>query len=548
MSRVDTLYRTSSLARIERLEQSQHWSGSTLHGLLAQASAARPQQLAVADPSNRAELLGDTSAPYRLNFDQLQQAASALAVQLREQGVSAGDVVAVQLPNIVELVVCYFAISQLGAVISPLPVQYRSHEINTLCNQLAPVAVVTCRQFKQQPLASHWQQAAAALPCLVWGEALQLDALLNSRAPAVAAASDANAIVSLCWTSGTTGTPKAVPRSHNMWLASARACISAGNYRDGDRLLNPFPLVNMAAIASFLYPMVMSGCSVILHHPLEVPLFLQQLVSEQITYTVAPPALLNQLAKSPALWQQLDTSHLRAIGSGSAPLSAWMVETFERDFATPIVNLYGSNEGVTLFATAENCPEPTLRATQFPLPPQASGIRCAVVDVDSRQPLRGDGERGELLIAGPTVFDGYANSVDRHCFQTIDGEEYFCSGDLVELCQQGRQIRIVGRCKELINRGGEKISPVELEQILEQMAEIAEIACYGYPDERLGERVAAAVVVADGHPPPTLEHLAAFLQQRGVAKSKWPEQLQLVAELPRNPLGKVQRFSLRAAA
>ena len=535
----------SQPARIQALEAAKLWSGQTLHGLLRHQCRQRPDQLAVADPNNRGELLGDASSPQRLSFSQLDHAAWQLAQQLRQAGVSAGDVVAVQLPNIVELALCYFALSQIGAVISPLPVQYRGHEIATLCSVTQLRLAITCRQFKSEPLAANWRQAEPALKLLVWGEQLMLADLLDHLSPEHTAVVDQpNAIVTLCWTSGTTGTPKAVPRSHNMWVASAQATITAGQYQPGDRLLNPFPLVNMAAIASFLYPMVLTGCSLILHHPLDVPLFLQQLVSEKIHYTVAPPPLLNQLAKNPELWQQLDTSALRAIGSGSAPLSAWMLEQFEKNYGVPIVNLYGSNEGVTLFATRDNCPNPTLRATQFPLPAEGSGMRCAVVDVDSRQQLTGNGACGELMFAGPTVFDGYANSAADDSFTTLDGIAYFCTGDLVELCDNARQIRIVGRCKELINRGGEKISPIELDQLLEQMPAVAEVACFGYADARLGERVGAAVVVAAEQPTPSLQELCDFLEQRGVAKTKWPEQLQIVEHLPRNPLGKIERFNL----
>jgi non-ribosomal peptide synthetase component E (peptide arylation enzyme) len=153
---------------------------------------------------------------------------------------------------------------------------------------------------------------------------------------------------------------------------------------------------------------------------------------------------------------------------------------------------------------------------------------------------------GELLFSGPTVFNGYAGQTELECFIELDGVRYFRTGDLVELAAGGRQLRVVGRCKELINRGGEKISPAELDQLLEQLNNVAEVACYGYPDQRLGERVAAAVVVADGHRPPTLTELCDYLELCGVAKTKWPEQLNLVAALPRNPLGKVERFALAA--
>lgn len=517
----------------------------TLHEALSVRAISHSTQLAVADPDNRAELLDDGSTPRRLTFAELDRAAARLAERLHGIGVGRADVIVVQLPNIVELAICYFAVSRLGAILSPLPMQYRSHEITTICATISPKVAITCSRFKGDQIAQQWRHTAVVEQLLVVGEQLDFSA---APAPATSypLACDGDATITLCWTSGTTGTPKAVPRSHAMWVASSTACIEAGGYRSGDRLLNPFPLVNMAAIGSFLYPMVLCGCSLILHHPLDAPLFMHQLASEQITYTVAPPALLNQLAKNPPLWQQLGAIQLRAIGSGSAPLSGWMITTFERDYGVPIVNLYGSNEGITLFSTQHNCPDPELRASQFPLPTAASGLRCALIDIDSGEQIKADGVTGELLFSGPTVFNGYAGQTELECFIELDGVRYFRTGDLVELAAGGRQLRVVGRCKELINRGGEKISPAELDQLLEQLNNVAEVACYGYPDQRLGERVAAAVVVADGHRPPTLTELCDYLELCGVAKTKWPEQLNLVAALPRNPLGKVERFALAA--
>lgn len=175
-------------------------------------------------------------------------------------------------------------------------------------------------------------------------------------------------MLSICWTSGTTGTPKGVPRSHNMWLATARCSMAAGSYTADDVLLNPFPLVNMAALGGFLFPAALLGCSIVLHHPLDAPLFLKQMQDERISFTIAPPALLNQLAKTPPMWNSFDFSALRCVGSGSAPLAPWMIATFSRDFGKEVVNFYGSNEGISLFATPETAPEPEVRATMFPRP------------------------------------------------------------------------------------------------------------------------------------------------------------------------------------
>jgi cyclohexanecarboxylate-CoA ligase len=358
--------------------------------------------------------------------------------------------------------------------------------------------------------------------------------------------------VTICWTSGTTGTPKGVPRSHNMWVATARACIEAGGYEAGDRLLNPFPLVNMAAIGAFLYPCLLMPCALVLHQPMNPPLFLAQMQDEKISFTIAPPALLNQLAKSEAMWRRFDFSALRALGSGSAPLAPWMIETFSQQYGKEVINFYGSNEGVALFCTPQTATDPAVRATMFPALGSGRGnwqgaaagfVLSKLVDPETGELITEPGRVGELLFGGATVFDGYLGTDNR---TVMDAEGYFHTGDLVEICgDPPHYYRIAGRCKDIINRGGMKISPAELDVLLEGMPQLKEVAVCGYTDETLGERVCACVVPAAADAAPTLEKLVSWLTERGLARYKLPERLEVLTALPRNPLGKVQRFLLR---
>jgi acyl-CoA synthetase (AMP-forming)/AMP-acid ligase II len=319
--------------------------------------------------------------------------------------------------------------------------------------------------------------------------------------------------------------------------------MAAGAYTAEDILLNPFPLVNMAALGGFLFPAALLGCSIVLHHPLDPPLFLRQMQDEKITFTIAPPALLNQLAKSPELWKQFDFSALRRVGSGSAPLAPWMIETFSRDYGKEVVNFYGSNEGISLFATPETAPEPQVRAALFPRPEAGAAIATKVADPATGLELEREGERGELLIGGATVFDGYLGHDNSDVF-AADG--FFRTGDLVEICgEQGDFYRIVGRCKDIINRGGMKISPAELDVALEQHPQVLEAAVCAYPDERLGEKICACLVPRPGAAPPDLGALQDYLLEQGFARFKLPERIEIFERLPRNALGKVQRFSLQ---
>ena len=348
--------------------------------------------------------------------------------------------------------------SKLGAVISPVPVQYGPHELQELAGALEADAVISLDRLRGENLAEAAAAALPDLPVLAFGRELSLDTSAAVATQDLPGDSDANRIITVCWTSGTTGTPKGVPRSHNMWLATARATADAGGYREGDVLLNPFPLVNMAAVGGFLYAATLLGCSLVLHHPLDPPLFLKQLQDERASFTIAPPALLNQLAKSPELWGQFDFSALRAVGSGSAPLSPEMIATVEGTYGKPVVNFYGSNEGISLFSTPQTAPEPEVRATMFPrfgaedVPFTGitqDSVRSKVIDPDSGAAITEPGTPGELCFAGATVFDGYLAHDGEGVF-TEDG--YLRTGDLVEICgEPPHYYRIVGRCKDIIN-------------------------------------------------------------------------------------------------
>ncbi len=552
--------KTSSRRRIEAMTAQGLWGKQTVHGLLADRSAEFPDLLAAADPPNRESLVA--GKPLRLSFSELDCASDNLAADLLQRGIASGDALLVQLPNICELVVTYYACSKIGAVISPLPVQYGAHEIALAARQLKPKAMITLRAFKETPMAATARSTlddATEIWTFDGGEQpLEITTTIDSERTARLQhylqqhSPSANQIFTVSWTSGTTGTPKGVPRSHNMWIATGRASAEAGQYRPGDRLLNPFPLVNMAALGGFFIPSVLKGCSLVLHHPFDPPVFLGQLQNERITFTIVPPAMLNQLAKSAETWNRFDFSELRRIGSGSAPLSPWMIDVFDKQYGKAIVNFYGSNEGISLYSTPESSPDPEVRATMFPrlgcadMPWTGVAhelVRNRVVRVGSEEEITEPGIPGELLFAGPTVFDGYLGMDSGEVF-TSDG--WFRTGDLVEICgDPPNYYRIVGRCKDIINRGGMKISPTEIDILLEGHPSIAEAAVCAYPDDDLGERVCACVVAVAGGEPPTLDSINQYLLKQGLAKFKLPERLLILQQLPRNPLGKVQRHELQ---
>ena len=554
---------TSTPKRIDQYVKQGLWENKTLHSLLGESRNRYPQILAVADQPNRIELTGTN--PLRLSFLELDQASTNLACEFVNHGLTRGDCVVVQLPNIVELMVLYMAVSKIGAIMSPIPVQYGAHEILHICGSVLPKAFITIDRFKDDNLAATARQLLdSEIPVFAFGNsfngAIQLALNCGSMEENLLLLDDYQAswpitgdhIITICWTSGTTGTPKGVPRSHNMWVTVCRSCIEAGEIQAGDRLLNPFPMINMAALATFLYSSALLGCSVILHHPLDPAVFLRQIEDEKINFTIAPPALLNQLAKSEEMWNQFDFSALRSIGSGSAPLAAWMIDIFDNKYNKRVINFYGSNEGISLVSNYKIAPDSETRASMFPR--LGAGIadwdlksdryiQTKVIDLVSREEITISGHVGELVVKGATIFDGYWDTDNSEVF-TPDG--YFLTGDLVEICgNPPNYLRIAGRSKDIINRGGMKISPAEIDVLLEGLPSALESAVCSYSDDRLGEKICACIVAASDAEAPDLTTIINYLSDKGLAKFKLPERLELLDALPRNPIGKVQRFVLQ---
>lgn len=231
-----------------------------------------------------------------------------------------------------------------------------------------------------------------------------------------------------------------------------------------------------------------------------------------------------------------------------------MVEGYENDYGIDIMNNFGSNEGMCLVSGPKEVPDPALRGELFPrfgVEGYSWNNRIAdifvskIIDTDTGAEIVEPGVAGEMLIKGPTVFDGYWNSPTANA-DVFSDDGYFHTGDLFEIAGDGEQkkyYRFVGRHKDIISRGGMKISPAELDNLLAGYEKIADAAVVGVADQILGERIAVAVV-----PKPdesvTLDEIIAFMKAEGVAVFKLPEMMQLVDALPRNPLGKVLRHEL----
>lgn len=556
-------------ARVRAYTEAGWWTQETWESLLRQQVQEQPDAVAVIDPANRADLVGGT--PQRWTWSELDAQVDALAAVLLAHGVRADDVVGLQLVNSVELVQSYLALQRIGAIASPFPVAFRAFELTQLCQLAGITAFLTSTRLVDRAGADQVLALRADLPdlrvVLAWGDDVPADAVdlpAALAAPDLAALQvhvagreqDPNDCVTLCWTSGTEAVPKGVLRACNDWIAIAKGSVDGAGLSASDVLLNPFPMVNMAGIGGMLVPWLLTGATLVQHHPFDLPTFLGQVAIERPTYTVAPPALLNVLLASEEILAKADLSSLRVIGSGSAPLSAWMIRGWKERFGIDVTNLFGSNEGIALIGEPATIPDLERRASYFPrfggpgLTWQnraAHGMQTRLVDLISGEEVTEAQQPGELRVKGPTVFARYLVPPSSGQ-EPFDEDGYFRTGDVFALVADDdgelRYLAYVDRAKDMIIRGGMNISPAEVEGLLQSKDEIAEVAVVGYPDEVLGER-ACAFVVPKGDAEVTLADVVDHLRQQDIASYKIPERLSVVAALPRNPLGKVLKRELR---
>jgi acyl-CoA synthetase len=552
--------------RVREYREKGYWTDDTIDALFRARVAEFGDIPALVDPLNRDAL---TDGPARtLTWTQVDDEVSRLAQVLLDEGVTAGDAVGVQLPNTVEIVVAFLAIVRIGAIVVPFPVQYRAYELTRLSNVAGVRAFITAGRIGRRPAAAEMAELRAQVPSLrtlaVFGPdappgAVSLDARTAAaedrsalEAHLAAFTPDPNDCVTICWTSGTEAAPKGVQRTHYDWLAMSTATVEGPRLTADDVLLNPFPMVNMAGINGMFLPWLRVGGLLVQHHPFDLPTFLRQIGQHRATYTVAPPALLTALLHNDALLAQADISSLRALGSGSAPLAPSLLQGWHDKYGLEILNFYGSNEGVSLLGTPQDIPDPAVRALYFPryaAPGRhwsfsiARWTQARIVDPATGQEITEAGVPGELQIKGPAVFPGYlpASGVP----DPFEPDGFLKTGDILEIAgDELEYLHYVDRSKDMVVRGGMKISAAEIETLLSGHPKVADVAVVGYPDEVLGERACVIVVPRPG-PPVTLAELVDFLKGIGVATFKLPERLELRDELPRNPVGKILKRDLR---
>ncbi|AET69403.1 acyl-CoA synthetase (AMP-forming)/AMP-acid ligase II [Desulfosporosinus orientis DSM 765] len=537
--------------QIGEYERKGWWGTKTLLDYFHKHVMEMPEHTALVDPLNRDELTGIT--PERLSYHDLDDAVQKVAGAFIALGIQKDDILIVQLPNTWELAMLYLATAQVGAIISPIPMQWRLNELRYVARLTEAKAFITIKEFRDTNHEEMGQKLQQLLPGLkhcislktirdwVKGNGNGVDDRVSEQLKP-----RANDIFTICWTSGTEADPKGCPMSHNNWIFQCQLSIRAADIRKGDVQFTAGPLINMASLGTTFIPWLMLGGTYVLHHPFDPQVFVKQMIQERVNYTLLVPAVANLLAKHPNV-DQFDFSSVRSITLGSAPLSLFAMQEFKRRWNIDIGNIWGQNEGTGIVSGPKDVPNIEERVDHLPQFGKAGstwieGIESKIVDPTTGQELIDVGEIGELAYKGPNVFPGYYKRPDLTA-KAFDKDGFFYTGDLFKI-REKNCISFFDRKKDIIIRGGHNISAQEVENILISHPKIIDVAAVGMPDNILGERTCVFVVTQLGETL-NLTEVKEFMHNQKVAKYKWPERVELIDAIPRNSTGKILKAPLR---
>lgn len=518
------------------------WVDRTIDELLVEMVLRFPDKTAVV--TYRA----GGAQPTRCSFAELGASVSRVAGGLRALGVGHGDVVALQLPNWMEFVVTALACARLGAVVNPLMPIFREHELGFMLAFCEAKVLIVPKVFRGFDHAAMAAGLRAQLPRLnhvvvVDGEGeTSFERLLmqyqgGAVAPDPALGLNADELAVLMFTSGTTGEPKGVMHSCNTLLACTNSLAERFHLSDEDVLLCCSPLGHMTGYAAVMLQALRLGATLVLQDVWEPARGVAIMAAEGVTHTAASTPFLADICDA-VLAGGPKPECLRTFLCGGAPIPPVLIERAAHELGLRASSLWGMTE--TLGGTLTE-PERAHEKSSTTDGRAVTGMEVRVVD-DAGRPLP-QGQTGGLEVRGAQMFLGYYKRPD---IKTFDTEGWFATGDLAYMDEEG-YVRINGRTKDVLIRGGENVPVFEIESLLYKHPAVAMAAIVGYPDERLGERSCAFVMLRPGA---TLDLAAvqAYMGDCKVAKQYWPERVVVLADLPRTASGKIQKFVLRERA
>lgn len=527
--------------KIDEYTRQGYWINRTITDYLDEMVDRSPDKVAFVDSRRQ------------VTYWQLKQEVDRCALGLLELGVRPGDVVSFQLPNWVEWVVVHYAATRIGAVSNPLIPIYRAREVGFMVGLAKSKVIVVPKEFRGFDYPAMVAGLRAGWPSLEhvlvvdgdggagttsWSDFMATP-WEERRDPAELPGlrPDPNEVTLLIFTSGTTGEPKGVMHTHNT--------VVAANNPLPDRLgISSDSVIHMAStlahLTGFLYGArlpVQNGASCVLQDVWDATRFVELVERHGITYTSAATPFLHDLLNAPNRTEH-DLSSLQRFCCMGAPIPRVLVR--EAKEKLPMLTVLGgwgqSENGLVTLGIPGDPDEKIIETDGYPWP----GMRIRVVDYEGNE--LPPGEEGRLQVVGPFLFVGYAERLDM-TRASFEGE-WFDTGDLARIDGDG-YLRISGRTKDVIIRGGENIPVSYVENVLYENPKLESVAVVAIPDPRLQERACACVVLKPGVEDFTFEEMQQFMAAKGVAKNYWPERLEVLREFPKTPSGKIQKYHLR---
>jgi acyl-CoA synthetase (AMP-forming)/AMP-acid ligase II len=532
----DWRLRTPPAELIGRYSADGSWNDDTLGEILASG---------LADGAMLACKVRSSLRPYSGTLGDVAELARRVAGGLRARGVEAGDLVAFQLPNWVEAAATFWATAFLGAVPVPIVHFYGTKEVGFILRQSGARVFVTADRFGHLDYLANLETLRSDLPDLEVVAVVSDDdlprGLLPFRTLADTGAVDAPARVDpsapalIAYTSGTTADPKGVVHAHRTIGFEIRQLGAMQPPRGGPPLLVGAPVGHGIGMLSALLIPVYRRDPIHLIDVWDPAVVLAAMLEDGVYSGAGATFFLTSLLDHPDCTDE-HRALMRHVGLGGSSVPAAVTDRADA-MGISIVRMYGSTEHPSITGSRHDEPrDKRLYTDGRPLP----GVEIRLLDDDGKEV--GVGMPGEIHSRGPDCFPGYTDpALTKECF---DADGWFATGDVGVLDEDG-YLSIVDRKKDIIIRGGENISALEVEELVLRLPGVAEVAVVAAPDVRLGEHACAFVRPLPGTELPTLDAVRVHLEATGLARQKWPEELRGIEEFPRTPSGKIQKFALR---
>jgi len=522
----------------EKYDRYRWWPGLTWGDLFDKATDIYPEKEGLVD---------DTA---RFSYSDLRRKVDRLAMAFIELGIEQRDFVLLQIPNWHEYVITFFALQKVGAIAVLLIARHGPAEIAHVCSLTHPVAWIGPDRYRNTDylaMITRIMEEEKKLRRIVTVRAkdhpgaVRLEKLMEAAGPAVpdealpARRPDPHEVSMILLTGGTTGLPKAVPRTHNDYIASVEYHNRAWEIKSDDVILTVAPVSHAQGMHTGVGSAFFNYARYVLTDSTEAGDICKVIERERVTAFPTVPALVQRIVDLPDLGSY-DLSSLKKIYAGGAPSTPELVKAVYSRLGCKFVNAFGSAEGLGAMTRLDTDLETICTTVGWKDCPYST---YKVLDQYGREARA---REGELVAKGPNIFTGYFKSAEDNK-KTFTEDGFFKTGDLARIDESGI-ITITGRTKETILRGGETISAVGIERLISSHPSVADVAVIGMPDKSLGERICAYIRLKEGAEL-SFEELIAHLKGLGASVLQLPERLEFIDAIPLTNVGKADKKALK---